>query len=66
MQFSGHVIVNEEKITVLVRTSAYYVSLKLKTSGKDGHFLEDESIYLSEPDSAKVVELLKSGKVIKC
>ncbi len=64
MQFSGHIIVKKEKILVLARTTKTYVSLKLRNSGGDGHFLTDESIYLSQ--EPKQVELLKSGEVIKC
>ena len=64
MQFSGHVIINKQKIKVLVRTTKTYVSLKLRNSGDDGHFLADESIYLGQ--EPKQVELLKSGEVIKC
>ena len=64
MQFSGHVIANNQKVKVLVRTKKTYVSLKLRERGVDGHFLEDESIYLSQ--EIEQLELLKSGKVIKC
>ena len=64
MQFSGHIIVNNQKILVLARTTQTYVSKKLKNSGSEGHFLADESIDLcQEPEQ---VELLKSGEVIKC
>jgi hypothetical protein len=64
MQFSGHVLISNQKILVKERTNKTYVSLKLRNSGSDGHFLTDESLYLSqEPEQ---VERLKSGGVIKC
>ncbi len=64
MQFSGQIIVNNQKILLLVRTSNTYVSLKLRNSHSDGHFLADESIYLCQ--ESEKVELLKSGEVVKC
>lgn len=64
MQFLGHVIINKQKIKVLVRTTKTYVSLKLRNSGNDEHFLADESTYLGQ--EPKQFELLKSGEVIKC
>ena len=52
------------KLKFSLLTTKTYVSLKLRNSGEDGHFLTDESIYLGQ--ELKQVELLKSGKVIKC
>ena len=64
MQDTAHLLVNGQKILVLRRSNfRVHVSLKIRRSGKDGMFLEDESGYLeNEPDALK--ELLE-GKVIK-
>jgi len=64
MQQTGYVMVNDEKILVLIRVSRLYNYLKLRESGKDGVFMEDESNWLNErPD---LVESLKDGNVIRC
>ena len=65
MQTIGHVIVNGETVKVLVRPnfSGGYVSLRIRTSGRDGRKLSDESLYLQgEPD---VFKELKAGHVVK-
>jgi hypothetical protein len=65
MQDTAHLIVNSQKILVLRRANfaACDVSLKIRKSGKDGMFLQDESIYLEgEPD---VLKELQDGKVIR-
>ena len=65
MQDTGYLIVNGQKILVLRRTNlaACAVSLKLRTSGKDGMFLSDESKYLEQ--DADCLKALQSGKVIR-
>ncbi|MDJ0570311.1 MAG: hypothetical protein QNJ53_14890 [Pleurocapsa sp. MO_192.B19] len=62
MQFSGHVIVNGEKIKVLARVSSTNHSLRIRQSGSDGQFLEDEAVWLSEDTQA--LSALKSGQTI--
>ena len=64
MQDIAHLVVKGQKILVLRRSNfSYHVALKIRNSGKDGIFLQDESNYLeTEPEALK--ELL-DGKVIK-
>ena len=62
MQFSGYVVVNGEKIKVLARISNTNHSLKIRKSGKEGFFLEDESEWLSE--DGRAFANLKSGQTI--
>jgi hypothetical protein len=67
MQTIGHVIVNNETIKVLVRTNfkkgGGYISIKKRTSGNLGVFLEGESRFLS--DDLDLLEDLRNGKVLK-
>lgn len=62
MQFTAHVIVNNEKVKVLARPAKHHICLKLRTSGTDGQFLEDESIFLSE--ESEHFQSLKAGETI--
>ena len=69
MQGAGHILVGNKKILVLLREAGdtkrgFYRSLKLRKTGKDGVFMEDESIFLSERHD--LVQELLDGKVIKC
>ena len=71
MQTTGYLLVDGEKIKVLMRTKkipgekfCYYVSFKLRKTGKDGFFFSGESDYLAnEPD---MVNMLKNGETITC
>ena len=60
MKISGHVLVNGEKVKVLLLTSRTSHCLKLRTSGKDGNLLEDESSWLTDDKEAFL--RLKSGE----
>lgn len=65
MQDTAHLKINGQTILVLrrVNIAACDVSLKIRKSGKDGMFLEDESIYLeNEPE---VLKELQDGKVVR-
>ncbi|MBA7554162.1 hypothetical protein ES705_46774 [subsurface metagenome] len=62
MQTHGYVIVKNQKILVLVRNKKYSRALKLRYTGADGNFFEDESIFLSE--DKKILARLLAGKVI--
>lgn len=62
MQFSGHVIVKGEKIKILLRVSRTNHTLKIRKSGMEGQFLEDESVWLSE--DVQAFTALKSGQTI--
>ncbi len=69
MQGTGYILVGNKKILVLLREvgnpkRGFYRSLKLRKTGKDGIFLEDESIFLNE--RLDLVQELLDGKVIKC
>ncbi|GAH73647.1 unnamed protein product [marine sediment metagenome] len=48
MQTHGYLIVNKQKILVLVRDKKYSRILKLRFSGTDGNFFEDESYFLTK------------------
>ena len=62
MQFAGFVDVNGERLKLLVRVHKTYVSVKLRTTGRDGRHLDDEETYLLDaPDALKQ---LKAGKVV--
>jgi len=65
MQDVAHVIVSGEKILVLRRPNFHtgLVSLKLRKSGSDGIYLQDESLYLE--GDGDVLSMLKNGQVIK-
>lgn len=63
----GHVIVDTKKIKILYRVchkkDSGYVSIKLRKSGKDGDYLDSESIFLS--DSPEHLERLEAGETLK-
>ena len=59
----AHVVVQGKKILVLLRPARLHVSLKLRKSGPDGMYLEDESKHLEENNSQ--LDKLLTGKVIK-
>jgi len=62
MQTIGYMIVNGEKLKVLVRQAKYYRAFKLRTNGQNGtHFDEEEAFLNKNPEW---VSKLKSGKVI--
>ena len=61
-QDTAYLIVNGKKILVLRRTGRISVSLKIRTSGKDGMFLQDESKFLEQ--SPDVLSALKRGEVV--
>ena len=62
MQTHGYLIVNNQKVLILVRNKKYGRALKLRLTGSDGNCFEDESIFLSE--NKELFEKLLSGKVI--
>lgn len=64
MQTTGYVIVNGEKVKVLVRDMKHGRALKKRDRGREGQHFVDESAYLEqEPAMAKA--LLK-GNVVIC
>ena len=67
MQTHGYLMINNQKILVLERgikidTKLYGRALKLRHTGKDGNYFEDESCYLSQ--NKEMFDRLLSGKVI--
>ena len=71
MQTTGYLLVNGEKIKVLMRIKkipgdkfCHYVLFKLRKTGKDGCFFSDESDYLA--DEPKKVKRLKDGETVMC
>lgn len=65
MQTIGFIKHTKGKMKVLLRPNINggYVSIKKRLSGKDGQYLEDESIYLSL--NSHLVEKLENGEVVK-
>lgn len=65
VQTIGHIIVKDKMIKVLIRPNLHgnYISMKLRTSGKDGVWLEGESEYLEKNPEA--LEKLMEGSVIE-
>jgi len=65
----GYLSINDEKLKVLVRENntrnGFHRSLKMRSSGKDGVFFEDESIFLGLKENKDILQKLKSGNVIK-
>lgn len=62
MQQTGYVIIDGEKIKVLVRDKKYSRLLKIRLSGRDGREMTDEQEYLK--DYPSLVTLLKGGASI--
>ena len=62
MQYIGYLLINDEKIKVLVKEEETYRSLKIRQSGADGDFLANESDQLSIYPS--VIRELKNGSQI--
>jgi hypothetical protein len=62
MQFTGFLIINEEKIKVLVQESKTARRLKVRSQGSYGAYLSDESTFLQE--NKGLFQELKSGKTI--
>lgn len=63
MQTIGYLEIYEEKILVLVRQKKYTRQLKIRKSGQDGVFFEDESLYLQ--NNPEMLLRLKLGQVIE-
>jgi hypothetical protein len=73
MQSAGYMMINGEKVLVLMRpagkgrgwkTGAWFGrSFKIRKSGGDGTHFSDDEVYLNE--HPEIVEQLKAGKVIR-
>jgi len=55
-------IVNNQKVLILVWNKKYDRALKLRLTGMDGNFFEDESYFLSK--NKEIFEKLLSGEVV--
>lgn len=64
MQTHGYLLVNGEKIKVLVRPTAYGRAFKIRKTGQDGTLWNEESQHFTE--YPELLEKLKSGKVVQC
>ena len=62
MQTHGYLIVNNQKVLILVRAKKYSRALKLRLTGTDGTFFEEESYFISK--NKEIFEKLLSGEVI--
>lgn len=62
MQAHGYLMIDDQKILILVRNKKYSRALKLRLTGKDGFFFEDESYFLSK--NKEISDRLLSGEVI--
>lgn len=63
MQTTGHLIIQGEKVLVLVRSRKYGVALKVRKSGGVGRYFPDESFHLNE--NPELTKDLLSGKTIR-
>jgi len=64
MQTHGYLTIGDKKILILVRGKKYSSALKLRFTGKDGNYFEEESIFLSESKNKKLLDNLLAGDVI--
>ena len=62
MQTHGYLIVDKQKVLVLVRDKKHSRTLKLRLSGLDGTFFKDESYFLTENEM--IFNQLLAGRVI--
>ena len=62
MQTIGYMVVDDEKLKVLVRQAKYHRAFKLRKSGQDGTHFDEEEDYLNK--NPRLVSKLKSGEVI--
>ena len=62
MQTLGYLMVNNQKVLVLVRSKKYSRIFKLRLTGKDGDFFDEESYFMSK--NKEFFEKLLSGKVV--
>ena len=62
MQTYGYLKINNRKVLILVRNKKYGRALKLRLTGKDSNFFEDESYFLSK--NKEIFDRLLSGEVI--
>jgi len=62
MQTHGYLMIKDKKILILVRSRKYSRALKLRFTGSDGNYFEEESIFLSE--NKKILDNLLTGNVI--
>jgi len=61
-QYIGYLLINKEKIKVLVKEGKTYRSLKIRETGSDGNFLQRESDLFSNYPS--MIRELKMGRQI--
>ena len=64
MQTHGHLIIDNQKILVLVRHKKYGCAIKKRLTGTDGTFFEDESCFLSLEENKEMLDELLVGVVI--
>lgn len=63
MQTTGHIIINNEKIKLLVRTSKGLTFLKIRKTGKDGFFLDHMQNYLTDYNKEALKRLLEGETI---
>ncbi len=64
IQTTGHLLIDGQKILILVREKRYSRQLKIRLSGKDGNRFNDEEYYLQ--DNPSLLQDLLVGKVVEC
>ena len=62
MQTYGYLMIKDKKILILVRSKKYSRALKIRFTGSDGNYFEEESIFLSK--NKKILDNLLTGNVI--
>ena len=65
MQTTGYLIINGQKVLVLVRQKRYSRLLKLRKSGRDGQYFEDEERFLTMPENRHLLKQLLQGETIE-
>lgn len=64
MQAAGYVVLDGEKILVLVRQKKFCRAIKRRYSGKDGRHFTDEELYLNMQENEHIKQKLLAGEVI--
>ena len=65
MQTTGYLIINGQKVLVLVRQKRYSRLLKLRKNGRDGQHFEAEEQFLTLPENRHLLEQLLRGETIE-
>lgn len=62
VQTTGYILNGQNKIKLLIRSGKTYRTLKVRTTGSDGHHFSDEEIFLA--DNPEILEKLLAGNTV--